>query len=110
MIDADNIDQRIYELVRPYAGNYLFNFKKVILAPESDLDTDLNIDVYEVEDLMNDFFEQFGVERINFDIKTYFPEPPFSWNVFKKSPPTPVPDFTIGMLIASAKAGRWLYD
>ncbi|WP_143338536.1 DUF1493 family protein, partial [Cronobacter sakazakii] len=22
----------------------------------------------------------------------------------------PVPDFTIGMLIASARAGRWLYD
>ncbi|WP_134888351.1 DUF1493 family protein, partial [Cronobacter sakazakii] len=24
--------------------------------------------------------------------------------------PIPVPDFTIGMLIASARAGRWLYD
>jgi hypothetical protein len=24
--------------------------------------------------------------------------------------PVPVPDFTIGMLIESAKAGKWLYD
>ncbi|WP_134873277.1 DUF1493 family protein, partial [Cronobacter sakazakii] len=24
--------------------------------------------------------------------------------------PIPVPDFTTGMLIASARAGRWLYD
>ncbi|EHQ7182551.1 DUF1493 family protein, partial [Salmonella enterica subsp. enterica serovar Poona] len=24
--------------------------------------------------------------------------------------PVPVPDFTISMLIESAKAGKWLYD
>ncbi len=33
-----------------------------------------------------------------------------SWNIFKKPEPIPVPDFTVGMLIASARAGRWLYD
>lgn len=59
---------------------------------------------------MNDFFQKFNVERGRFDIKTYYPDEPFSWNPFKKSIPIPVPDFTIGMLIASAKAGKWLYD
>jgi hypothetical protein len=107
---VDSIEQRVYELVRPYAGTYLFNIKKVELTPETDLDTDLSIDELEVEDLMNDFFKKFNVERGNFKIETYYPPEPFSWNPFKKLPPIPVPDFTIGMLIESAKAGRWLYD
>lgn len=107
---VDNIEQRVYALVRPYAGTYLFNIKKVELTPETDLDTDLSIDEFEVEDLMNDFFEKFNVERGNFKIETYYPAESFSWHPFKKFPPIPVPDFTIGMLIESAKAGRWLYD
>ncbi|HIB9010901.1 MULTISPECIES: DUF1493 family protein [Citrobacter] len=105
-----SIEQRVYELVRPYAGTYLFNHKQVELTPETDLDTDLGIDELEVEDLMNEFFEKLNVERCNFQIETYFPNLPFSWNPFKKTEPVPVPDFTIGMLIESAKAGKWLYD
>lgn len=101
-----DIEQRVYEPVRPYAGTYLFNIKKV----EITLTTDLSIDELEAEDLMNDFFEKFDVDRGNFRIETYVPEQPFSWNLFKKHPPIPVPDFTVGMLVESAKAGRWLYD
>ncbi|EDV7054611.1 DUF1493 family protein, partial [Salmonella enterica subsp. enterica] len=26
---VDNIEQQVYELVRPYAGTYLFNIKQV---------------------------------------------------------------------------------
>lgn len=107
---VNDIEQRVYELIRPYAGTYLFNMKKVELTPEMDLDTDLSIDELEVEDLMNEFFDKFNVERCNFRIETYFPDIPFSWNPFKKTEPVPVPDFTIGMLIESAKAGKWLYD
>ncbi|EEP93631.1 Acyl carrier protein [Yersinia aldovae ATCC 35236] len=59
---------------------------------------------------MNDFFKEFSVEKGSFNIKNYFPDVPFSFNPFKKTAPIPVPDFTIGMLIESAKAGRWLYD
>jgi hypothetical protein len=109
MVDSISIEQQIYALVRPYAGTYLFNIKKVELTLETDLDTDLGIDALEVEDLMNDFFEKFKVDRGNFRIETYYPDEPFSWNPFKKFSPIPVPDFTIGMLIESAKAGRWLY-
>lgn len=107
---VNNIEQRIYELIRPYAGTYLFNIKKVVLTPKTDLDTDLDIDEVEAEDLMNDFFETFNVERGNFKVETYYPPESFSLNPFKKLPPVPVPDFTIGMLIESAKAGRWLYN
>src|SRR5690606_15342033 len=105
-----SIEQRVYELVRPYAGTYLFNMKPVELTPETDLDTDLDIDELEAEDLMNEVFEKLNVERCNFQIETYFPNIPVSWNPFKKMEPVPVPDFTIGMLIESAKAGKWLYD
>lgn len=106
----ESIEQRIYELVRPYAGTYLFNLKKVELTPDTDLDTDLSIDELEVEDLMNSFFDKFDVTRGNFILQTYYPYEPFLLNPFKKSPPIPVPDFTLRMLIESAKAGRWLYD
>lgn len=107
---VDGIEQRVYDLIRPYAGTYLFNLKKVELAPETDLDTDLNIDELEAEDLMNGFFEKFNVERGNFKIDVYYPISHFSWNPFNKISPVLVPDLTVGMLIESAKAGRWLYD
>lgn len=53
---------------------------------------------------------EFSVEKGNFTIKTYYPDAPISINPFKKNVAVSVPDFTIGMLIASAKAGHWLYD
>ncbi|EBM0612028.1 acyl carrier protein [Salmonella enterica] len=45
--------------------------------------------------------------------RTYYPpEPPLKHllNPFRKNDIPQVPDFTIGMLIESARAGRWLYD
>ena len=72
--------------------------------------TDMQLDVTEAEDLMDEFFKEFNVDRGNFNINTYYPDEPFSWNPFKKFPVVMVPDFTIGMLIESAKAGKWLYD
>ncbi|EBW7489620.1 acyl carrier protein [Salmonella enterica subsp. enterica serovar Enteritidis] len=46
-------------------------------------------------------------------ITTYYPpEPPLKHllNPFRKNDIPQAPEFTIGMLIASARAGRWLYD
>ncbi|EIE8371195.1 DUF1493 family protein [Salmonella enterica] len=42
----------------------------------------------------------------------YSPEPPLKHllNPFRKNDIPQVPEFTIGMLIASARSGRWLYD
>ena len=107
---VENIEKRVYEIVRPYAGVYVFSAKPVPLTPETDLDTDLSIDDLEAEELMEQYFSEFKVDKGNFNIKKYYPETPISWNIFKKTEPVPVPDFTIGMLIESAKAGRWLYD
>lgn len=107
---TDNIEQLIYDLIRPYAGTYLFNIRKVVLHPEDDLDSDLNIDELEVEDLMEKFFHEFNVDKAKFNLKTYFPDVPFSLNPFRKPEPVPVPFFTIQMLIDSARAGKWLFD
>jgi Protein of unknown function (DUF1493). len=109
---VDDIEQRIFALVRRYDGVYLFNNKKrqQELTPDTDFDTDMTLDVGEAEDLMDEFFKEFQVDRGRFKIETYYPDIPFSWNPFKKTEPVPVPDFTIGMLIESAKAGKWLYD
>lgn len=82
---VDNLEKQIYELIRPYAGTYLFTGKEVPLTPETDLDTDLQIDEAEIEDLMDAFFTTFNVDRAGFTIKTYFPDSPFSWNIFKKN-------------------------
>ncbi|EJG3419884.1 DUF1493 family protein [Salmonella enterica] len=83
---SDALEQRIYELVRSHDGIYLF--KKKELTPSN-------------------------VDKGNFSITTYYPpEPPLKHllNPFRKNDIPQVPEFTIGMLIASARSGRWLYD
>lgn len=109
---VDDIEQPVYALVRRYNGFYLFNNEKKqrLLKPETDFDTDMQLDIGEAEELMEDFFKEFQVDRGRFNINIYYPDESFSWNPFKKSSPISVPDFTIGMLIESARAGRWLYD
>ncbi|MHB9331803.1 DUF1493 family protein [Phytobacter ursingii] len=107
---ADIIEQRVYEIVRPYVGAYNLADEPVPLSPEMDFDSDLSIDELEAEDLMEQYFNELHVERGNFNIKIYFPDVHISWNPFKKMEPVPVPLFTIGMLIESARAGRWLYE
>lgn len=79
---VDNIEQRVYELIRPYAGVYLFSFEPVELTLESDLDADLYLEDLDASELMDTFFSELHVERGNFNIKTYYPDIPFSWNLF----------------------------
>ncbi|MGQ3902482.1 DUF1493 family protein [Mixta calida] len=108
---SETLEQQIYELIRSHDGLYLFKEKK--LTPETDLDSDLRLEDDEALALMEDFFLNFSVERGNFSITTYYPPAPPLRNVlnpFRKREIPQVPDFTIGMLIESAKAGRWLYD
>lgn len=108
---SDTLEQRIYELVRSHDGIYLF--KKKELTPSTDLDSDLRLEDDEALALMDDFFTTFNVDRGSFSITTYYPpEPPLKHllNPFRKNDIPQVPDFTIGMLIASARAGRWLYE
>jgi Protein of unknown function (DUF1493) len=108
---VDDIAQRVIALATRHDGVYLFKkWKKNELMPESSIHFDLRLDVDEAEELMDDFFKEFSVSRGSFTIATYYPELPISLNPFKKKQLLDIPDFTIGMLIESAKAGRWLYD
>ncbi|AER34129.1 MULTISPECIES: DUF1493 family protein [Pantoea] len=109
---TDDIEQRVFALARRHNGFYLFNNEKNqrLLNCNTDIDSDMQLDAGEAEELMDNFFEEFQVKRGSFKIETYYPDVPFSWNPFKKIEPILVPDFTIGMLIESAKAGKWLYD
>ncbi len=105
-----SIEKRIFDFVQTFAGSYVFSTKKPQLSIETDLDSDLQLDDAEAEELMDNFFKKFSIKKESFNIKNYYPPQPFSLNPFKKAIPTPVPDLTIGMLIEAAKAGRWLYD
>jgi hypothetical protein len=105
------IEQQIYELVRRYDGVYLF--KQKTLTPQIDIDSDLNFEREEAAALMDEFFTEFNVERGEFVIETYYPDEPSLaqiLNPFNKREVPVVPDFTLGMLIESAKVGRWLYE
>lgn len=107
---SDILEQRIYELVRSHDGIYLF--KKKELTPSTDLDSDLRLEDDEALALMDDFFTTFNVDKGNFSITTYYPpEPPLKHllNPFRKNDIPQVPEFTIGMLIASARAGRLIH-
>lgn len=106
----DDMEQKIYDFIRPRVGTYFLNYKEQNLTPETDLDSDLNFDEYDIEDLMAEYFKEFKVDSSNFNVNVYYPDVPISWNPFKKTVPVQVPAFTIEMLIESAKAGRWLYD
>ena len=68
---VNNVEQRVYAFVRPYAGTYLFKFKQVELTPETDLDSDLSLDELEAGELMDTFFDVFKVERGNFKIESW---------------------------------------
>lgn len=108
---TEQLEQRIYELVRRYDGVYLF--KQKTLTPQIDIDSDLNFERDEAAALMEEFFSEFAVDRANFAIETYYPDEPSLaqiLNPFNKREVPVVPDFTLGMLITSAQAGRWLFE
>lgn len=62
---------------------------------------------------MREYSVEFNVDVSEFDVKKYYPEDDLSLfdliNPFKKKAIHHVPDLNVRMLIASAKAGRWLY-
>ncbi|MBU9808600.1 DUF1493 family protein [Rahnella sp. C60] len=66
----------------------------------------------ELEEMLFDLFTRYGIEHSNFNIDDYF-MPEFYWWQFKLKKEWQDRQFktlTLGMIIESAKAGRWLYD
>lgn len=107
---VEDIAQRVIDLVTRHSGVYMFRKKKYdTYTAESNIHFDVRLDVDDAEELMDEFFTVFNTDRGNFKLETYYPDVPLSWNPFKKQIIN-VPDFTVGMLIESAKAGKWLYD
>jgi len=108
---TDKLDAKIYALVKRHNGRGVFTEQE--LRPETDLDADLHLSEDEARSLMDEFFKQFNVSRDNFSLARYYPpEPPLLTilNPFRHRRRVPeVPDFTIAMLIESARAGRWRY-
>ncbi|MBP2166871.1 hypothetical protein J2125_000063 [Erwinia toletana] len=104
---ATDLEQRICALVKQHYGVYIL--QEPDLKPEKDFDTDRLLDEVEVLELMGNFFVTFNVAWGNFSLATYYPpDPPLHQivNSFSKRKVPVVPDFTIGMLIESARAGH----
>jgi|SRR5471030_848485 len=106
---VEDIEQKVIDLATRHDGAYLFKkSKKNTITPEWSIHFDLRLDVDEAQELMDEFFTEFSVSRERFSLDTYYPEVLFSLNPFKKKV-LDIPNFTIGMLIESAKTGKWLY-
>ncbi|WP_275922843.1 DUF1493 family protein [Burkholderia sola] len=108
-----DIERRVVEFIRKKSGLSISSTVNEI-TENTDLDLDLSFGDCEVEDLMREYSVKFNVDISGFDIKKYYPEDDSSFldliNPFKKKVIHRVPDLNVRMLIASAKAGRWLYD
>ncbi|HED4102497.1 TPA: DUF1493 family protein [Klebsiella aerogenes] len=108
---VEDIEKRVIKLFTIRSGTYILRNKKyATYTADSSIHFDVQLDQDDVEELVEDYAKEFNVDMSNFHLETYYPEVNFSWNPFKKPEPVDVPEFTIDMLIQSAKAGRWLYD
>ncbi|MGB9095814.1 DUF1493 family protein [Erwinia sp.] len=109
MVSVD-IEKKVIALITGYSGTYSFRKQKYdIYTAESSIHFDVRLDVDEFDYLMDEYFLHFNVDKESFNISTYYPDVPVSLNPFKKTI-IDIPELTIGMLIESAKAGKWLYE
>ncbi|CAI1179981.1 Protein of uncharacterised function (DUF1493) [Serratia ficaria] len=104
----DDIDNAVFKLIREHSP---YGDKRPI-TKETDFRSDLRMIWEDVNDMMGEYFEKFHIEPGEYELITYFPkQQPLRpllrlFGVAKAEPP---PKLTAGMLIESAKAGRWLY-
>ncbi|RQS57188.1 MULTISPECIES: DUF1493 family protein [unclassified Burkholderia] len=108
-----DIEDEVVDFVKKRIGFSMLS-RNVDITENTDLDVDLGFDAAEVGEMMKEYSEEFGVDMSRFDIKKYYPEEDSSFldliNPFKKRVVHHVPDLNVRMLIASAKAGHWLYS
>ncbi|EOF5131200.1 DUF1493 family protein [Salmonella enterica] len=83
---------------------FLFGPKRTIILDTSIRD-DLKLIFEDSEELLQEYFKRWNVDSEGFDILNYLnPE------YFGSKEPDPRKPLTVGMLVESAKAGRWLYS
>jgi Protein of unknown function (DUF1493) len=114
---TDPIEEAVLEWYKnKWNGISFFSKKPWEMTRDTSLSTGRYPWVWETgEEIMDDYFKTFNVNSENFDLLKYWPDEP-GWIPhfllpksmrIKYVEPEPL---TIGMLIESAKAGRWLYD
>lgn len=81
---VDPIEQRVIEMITIRSGCYIFRKKKYdTYTAESSIHFDVQLDQDDVEELVEEFAKEFGVDMSNFHLEAYYPEVKFSWNLFK---------------------------
>lgn len=99
---VDQLEQRIHELITPYNPRRWLTNKRVPLTGETSLNMTIEMDEEEAYELLNEIFDEFGMNIEDINFFAYFPK-----SLRRKDMDKPL---TIDMLVESAKAGKWLYD
>ncbi|NGX87737.1 DUF1493 family protein [Rahnella sp. Lac-M11] len=93
--------------------NYItekYSFRKQPVGKEWTFQEHLNFVQEELEEMLVDLFTRYGIEHNNFNLDDYFePEWPV-WLLWKRFQRKEYKPLTVGMIIESAKAGKWLYQ
>ncbi|MBT0729237.1 DUF1493 family protein [Rosenbergiella nectarea] len=96
---VNTIEKRIYELIDTWNGITWPALKVQPLTDETSLNHSMNMDPIEAAELLLEIFEEFNLNVDDLNFQAYFAKHR------KNEKP-----LTIGMLIESARAGRWLYE
>lgn len=103
----DNIAEEIIEYIRTNytPRKYILWGKRKAIAENTHLRDDLKLAFETAENLMDDFFNKWHVDKNGFDLYQYFhPECPGTSHI-----PDPHNALTVEMLVKSARTGKWLY-
>lgn len=112
--DIETAVLRWYETA--YNTKPLFAKTTPILTPETSMNTGKYPWARETgHEIMQSYFQRFTVDSTGFNFITYWPYekgilPNWLRPKSQKVPEVSAKPLTLGMLIESAKAGRWLYD
>ncbi|MFE8100277.1 DUF1493 family protein [Brenneria goodwinii] len=94
-----SVEQDVIDLVEKYDGHVFFSKRLLTITPDTDLKRDVKLASEDAIDLLTEYAERFGIKTQDIVFTEYFPN---SRKVTPKS-------LTVGMLIESAKAHKWLY-
>lgn len=84
-------------------------FKKdlVQITRNSTLEGDYNLIWEDAEEMLLDIFQHFNIEHSDMKYELYIE---YEYPFWVKKPTYELRPLTVGMIIESAKAGRWIYD
>ncbi|MBJ7223209.1 MULTISPECIES: DUF1493 family protein [Pectobacteriaceae] len=103
-----SIERRVIELIKKYDGHIFFAKRFLVITPDTDLKRNVKLASEDAIALLTEYVESFGISTQDISFTDYFPNEKGLFEAFTpKAPPKPL---TVGMLIESAKEGRWLYD